>query len=60
MLSPDDLKAKIQALDDEAARHGGPDGARFRDLAMRWRLLEVEAVFMEAIRATLTDDGLPS
>ncbi len=39
MLSPEEFKLKIEALDAEAAKLSDPDGVRYRDLAMRWRLL---------------------
>ena len=59
MLSPDEITLKIQALEAEAAKLGEPDGAPYREMAMKWRLVEVEAVFMGAMRATLSDDQAP-
>ena len=56
MLSPDEIRLKIEALESEAARLGDPDGAPYREMAMKWRLLAVEAVFMDAVRGTLNGD----
>jgi len=56
MLSPDEIKLKIQALEAEAIRLGEPDGVGYREVAMRWRLVQVESVFMEAISAKIPDD----
>lgn len=58
MLRPDEIKLKIEALEAEAAKLGEPGGAPFRELAMKWRLIEVEATFMDVMRMTLIDDNL--
>jgi len=56
MLSANEIRLKIAALEDEAFKLGDAQGAGFRDLAMRWRLLEVEAVFMDVMGGALADD----
>jgi len=56
MLSARDIRLKIAALEHEAFELGDAHGASFRDLAMKWRLLGVEAVFMDAMGAALADD----
>jgi hypothetical protein len=59
MLTREEIKLKIEALEAEAAKLGEPDGARFRELAVKWRLIEVEATFMDAMRMKLIDDSQP-
>lgn len=56
MLSADEIKVKIEQLDDEAVKVGEPDGGGYRELAMKWRLVALEAVFMEAMRGSLAAD----
>jgi hypothetical protein len=53
MLSPEDIEAKVEALEAQAAMLGEPDGASYRALAVKWRLIGVEAVFMDAIQRAL-------
>ena len=53
MLSPEEIKQKVEALEAEAARVCEPEAALYRDLAMKWRLVAVEAGFMKAIDGKL-------
>jgi hypothetical protein len=59
MLSSDEIKSKIAALEAEAAKVGEPDSSQYRKLAMRWRLVAVEAVFMEAMRPATAGQQSP-
>jgi hypothetical protein len=49
MLTLDETRQKALAMERMAAESDGANAAAYRQLAMQWRLLEVEAIFMEEI-----------
>jgi len=58
MLSLEAITIKIEQLEREAEALGELNGAPFRELAMQWRLLRVQAVFMETVRRNLAGDDM--
>ena len=55
MLSPDEIRHKVRALDRDAAAAAEPSRAAYRQIALAWRLVEVEAVFFDALRRGLNE-----
>ena len=49
MLSSEEIEQKIEILEAQAATLAELEAAHYRELAMKWRLIAVEAVFMGAI-----------
>lgn len=56
MLSIPDIRLKAEAMERLAAGVDDASAAAYREMAMQWRLLEVQAVFMEAIRPPAQSD----
>ncbi len=50
MMTLDEIRLQAQAVDRLAAEAEGEIAADYREMALRWRILEVQAVFMEAMR----------
>jgi hypothetical protein len=53
MLTADEIRSKVRELEIAAENAGEAAAAAYRQLAMRWRLLEVDAVFMETIETAM-------
>lgn len=56
MLNLPDIRLKAEAMDRLAAEADAASAAAYREMAMQWRLLEVQAVFMEAIHPPAQSD----
>jgi len=56
MLGSEEIKQKIETLEAQAATLAEPEAAHYSELAMKWRLIAVEAVFMGAIDDKLADE----
>lgn len=61
MLTVDQIRAKAVTMEHLAATTGEAAGKAYRDMAVQWRLLEVEAVFMDAMRLSVapTSESTP-
>lgn len=61
MLTIDEIRLKAEAMDQRAAATDDIGARAYREIATQWRLLEVHAVFMDALRdAALTDCDPPA
>lgn len=49
MLTLDEIRLKAEAMERRAAEADGASATAYRELATQWRLLEVHAVFMDAM-----------
>lgn len=54
MLTIEEIRLKAEALDQRAATADDIGARAYREIATQWRLLEVHAVFMDAIRDAAT------
>lgn len=59
MLSLAEIRSKAEAMDRLASEASEPDATAFRDLALQWRLLEVQAVFMNAMDQSAVSEPPP-
>lgn len=56
MLNLPDIRLKAEAMERLAAEGDDASAAAYREIAMQWRLMEIQAVFMEAIRPPTQSD----
>lgn len=52
MFTPDDMNLRATTLDLKAAADGR-SGAPFRQLALEWRLLAVQSIYLDALLVAL-------
>lgn len=50
MLTPDEMNLRAKALDLKSAADG-MSGGDYRQLALEWRLLAVQSIFLDAMLA---------
>lgn len=53
MLTPDEMNLRAKAMDLKSAADG-MSGGGYRELALEWRLLAVQSIFLDAMLAAET------
>lgn len=60
MLTIDEIHDKAEAMERLAATVSEADAAAYRHVAMQWRLLEIQAVYVDAMRASVAPESYPA
>jgi hypothetical protein len=59
MLTVDEIRRKAEAMERLALEADETRAKAYRDIAAQWRLLEIEAVYMEAMERSVAPGSQP-